>query len=71
MNLFAISNGELDNKPTLENTVKCKVCKKYHDVEYGDIIEKDGSRTPSKMLAYIKCPKNCKSYLVGINGKAI
>jgi PHP family Zn ribbon phosphoesterase len=68
---FAISNGELDDKPALGDTVKCKICKKYHDVEYGDIIEKDGSKTESKMLAFVKCPKNGKNYLVGINGKMI
>jgi DNA-directed RNA polymerase subunit RPC12/RpoP len=68
---FAISNAEIDEKPILGNTIKCKVCGEHHNVEYGDIIEKDGSKTPSKMLAFIKCPTNDKSYLVGINGKEI
>ena len=71
INLFTISNEEINSKSTLGTTVKCKVCGELHDVQYGDIIEKDGSLTPSKMLAFIKCPANGESYLVGIEGKEI
>ena len=69
--MFAISYGELDDKPIIGETIKCKVCGELHDIQYGNIVEKDGSLTPSKMLAFIKCPTNGNSYLVGINGKEI
>lgn len=39
-----------------------------HEVQYGDRVEKDGTKTPCKHLAYAKCPKYNISYLVGIDG---
>ncbi len=68
---FTISKSKIDNSPVLGDTVKCKVCGEYHDVEHGDVVKKDGSKEKSKLLAFIKCPQNGKDYLVGINGKEI
>jgi hypothetical protein len=47
----------------------CRVCGKEHPVQYGDRILPDGTKEPSKMLAFYKCPKSKMSYLHGIDGK--
>lgn len=69
--MFTIGNDELKKAQPLGDTVKCKVCGELHNVDYGDIIKKDGSREKSKLLAFIKCHVNDECYLVGIEGKEI
>jgi len=68
---IAIGNGELENNENVGEFAKCNNCGGYHEVKYGDIVNKDGTKTPSKMLAFITCPENNASYLVGINGKLL
>lgn len=65
--MFAIGNDEL--KEPLGNDIKCKHCGEFHAIEYGEEVMSDGTRKPSKLLAFYKCSD--KSYLSGINGFAI
>ncbi len=67
--MFAIGNDELNASEVLGNYVVCRKCRKRHKVQFGEEILKDGTRVPSKLLAFYKCGK--KSYLAGINGKKI
>jgi len=65
--MLAIGNDEL--KKPLGDTVKCKQCGESHNVEYGEEVLKDGTKKPSKFLAFYKCGES--SYLCGINGFSI
>jgi len=65
--MLCVGNDEL--KEELKNTIKCPHCGQQHNVQYGDEILPDGTRQPSKLLAYYKCRDT--AYLAGINGKAI
>ena len=67
--MFSIGQDEIDTSPDLGDAITCPTCGKTHPVEYGDIVNKDGTKTPSRMLAFYKCGKN--SYLCGVNGKNI
>lgn len=67
--MLAIGNEELEDAPNIGKTIHCTRCGQRHRVEYGDKVEKDGTKTPSKLLAFVRCQKN--TYLVGINGKDI
>ena len=66
-NYLAVGNDELENMPKLDKTIKCWMCGKRHKVKYGDEILSDGTKKPSKLLAFFNCGKN--AYLAGINGK--
>lgn len=66
---IAVGHGELNNNPDVPEIYQCPRCNKEHTVEYGDSVEKDGTKTPSKMLAFVKCKK--KTYLIGFNGKML
>lgn len=66
---FAIGNNELAEKQKIGKTVKCKVCGKRHKVCYGETINQDGTKTPSKLLGFITCGKS--SYLVSVAGKKL
>jgi len=66
---IAVGHGELDNNPDIPEEYNCPRCNHKHPVQYGENVEKDGTKTPSKMLAYVKCKKGV--YLVGINGKML
>lgn len=68
---IAIGSGELENNEDVGEFAKCNNCGEYHEVKYGDKINDDGTKTPSKMLAFITCPENNTSYLVGIEGKLL
>lgn len=63
----AIGNNELGED--IGEFVDCPHCKKQHLVQYGDRIEEDGTKTPSKLLAYYKCGD--KAYLCAVNGKSV
>jgi hypothetical protein len=67
--MFAIGNDELKNLPEAGKTVKCKKCGKNHKIRYGNKVEKDGTKTPSKLLGFIKCGKD--TYLASVNGKLL
>ena len=47
----------------------CNGCGGYHELKYGERVNEDGTKTPSKMLGYVKCGD--KAYLSTINGKSI
>lgn len=69
---FAVGNDELEKKPPLGKTVRCRVCGEYHEVEYGK--EKDpatGEMRESRLLAFYKCPKTGQLYLAGIDGREV
>jgi hypothetical protein len=66
--MFVIGNDELAKCDDLGKTVRCK-CGKNHRVRYGEEVLEDGTRKPSKMLAFYTCKG--KTYLAGINGKEI
>ena len=67
--MFSIGNNELKKKEALGDTVTCNRCGESHPVEYGDEVLPDGTRKPSKLLAFYKCGE--KSYLAGVNGKKL
>uniref|UniRef100_A0A6M3LKK7 Uncharacterized protein n=1 Tax=viral metagenome TaxID=1070528 RepID=A0A6M3LKK7_9ZZZZ len=67
--MFAIGNDELEKCGKLGKSIQCKMCGKKHHVRYGEEVLRDGTRKPSKMLAFYKCKGI--TYLAGINGKAI
>ena len=64
---LAVGHNELADKPPLGKTVKCWLCGKRHRVSYGEKVNEDGSREPSRTLAFFKC--RGQAYLCGINGK--
>ena len=66
--MIAIGKDELEKLPELGITVKCYMCGKWHKVKYADEVLKDGTKVPSKLLAFFKC--GGKEYLCGISGKA-
>ena len=53
----------------LEDEIECPQCGALHKVEYGVMVHKDGTLSPSRALAFVRCEG--KSYLVGILGKRI
>ena len=67
----AFSNEELEDCEPLGEEVICPNCGEKHKVEYGEKVLEDGSKVPSKLLAFTKCDKNDATYLVGIEGKLI
>ena len=69
--MFAIGNDELENNPVLEEYEKCRDCGELHKVEYGEKVHEDGSKTPCKDIAFLKCPKTGITYLIGVHGKKI
>lgn len=69
--MFSIGNDELEKKKDLGDMVKCKACGKMHKVEYGKKVLPDGTKEPSKMLAFVNCKETGKQFLVGINGKEL
>ena len=67
--MFAISNNELNKKPTHKGkTIKCYKCGKNHKIRYGKSMY-DGELRDDDFLGYYKCGKDM--YLATIGGKAI
>jgi len=66
---FAIGNDELDKAEPLSDFIKCPHCGMEHPVEYGEEVLDNGTKVPSKLIAFYKCGE--KSYLCGINSKRI
>lgn len=66
----AFCNREIKNNKDIATHATCPNCGKKHDVVYGEELLKDGTRKPSKKLAFVKC-SNGSTYLIGINGKLI
>lgn len=67
--MFAIGNDELKDAPRLGKFIICDKCGKQHKIEYGEEVLKDGTKRPSKLLAFYTCGN--KTYLAGIGGKDI
>ena len=67
--MFAIGNDEIEAAPKLGDFILCSMCGERHKIKYGKTILPDGTKKPSKLLAFYKCGKN--NYLAGINGKDI
>ncbi len=67
--MFSVGNEELAAAPELEETIVCTRCGELHEVLYGEIVERDGTKVPSKDLSYVKCQG--KLFLVGFQGKDI
>lgn len=67
--IFSIGNDELENKQPLGDMARCKVCGKMHKVRYGKEVLEDGTKVPSKLLAFISCGD--RDFLVGVNGKEV
>jgi hypothetical protein len=66
---ISFGNDELADKPALGTSITCPHCNQIHDIKYGDEVLPDGTRKPSKLMAFYKCGK--KIYLAGIDGKSI
>jgi len=66
---LARGNDELKDNENVEEFEICPNCGEQRKVRYGETINKDGSRTENKTLAFIECGNG--SYLVGINGKRL
>lgn len=69
--MFTIGNDELSNCPKVKEQVICNNCGELHNIEYGKVINKDGTEEESKLLGFIHCPQNDATYLVAVNGKDI
>lgn len=67
--MFAIGNDELEECVAIGETIVCPHCQEIHDIKYGDEIMSDGTKKPSKILAFYTCGNNI--YLAGIDGKMI
>jgi hypothetical protein len=66
---ITVSNEELASKPDIGDTIICKKCGGEHDISYGEKVLDDGTKAPSKSLAFYKCGDEV--YLAGINGKEL
>jgi len=67
--MLIMGNDEIEKSPSLGDFILCHMCGKRHKIEYGDEVLSDGTKKPSKHLAFYKCGN--KDYLAGINGKDI
>lgn len=66
--MFSIGNDEMRGLPILCEVIDCPHCNGQHDVQYGEKVLPDGTKIPSKMLAFYFCPTVGQLYLCGING---
>lgn len=71
LSFVAFGNDELNDNRDVSKYEKCNNCGQLHEVLYGDKVNEDGTKTKSKLIAYINCPENDASYLVGIEGKCV
>lgn len=67
----AFGSDELEGNDPVGTHEICPNCGEEHEVGYGEKVNPDGTREPSKMLAFLTCPKNEATYLIGIEGKKI
>lgn len=65
----AFGNDELSLKDELQSFEKCLRCGEMHEVRFGNRVLLDGTKEPSKALAFVNC--NNEAYLVGILGKRV
>ncbi len=62
---IAIGNDELTE--SLGSHIICERCGKRHKVKYGMRVLEDGTKVPSKTIAFVRCGGS--TYLAGVNGK--
>ena len=67
--MYAIGNNELMRKRPAGKYTVCPHCGKRRIIKHGKLINKDGTRSESKVLGFVNC-KN-KSYMVSLMGKLI
>ena len=67
--MFSIGNNELAKADPIGDTIICPKCGDTHTIEYGNEVLPDGTRRPSKLVAFYKCGKSI--YLAGVNGKSV
>lgn len=65
--MFAIGADELGGP--LGETIPCRHCDGVHPVQYGEVVLPDGTKQPSKLLAFYVCGGD--TYLCGVDGFAI
>jgi hypothetical protein len=65
----AFGNDELDRMPEAGEKFDCPRCKKKHLIRYGHQVESDGTKTPSRMIGFVRCKG--KSYLVSVRGMLV
>lgn len=65
----SFSNKELKQKPDLGDFILCPHCQNRHLIKYGNKVLSDGTKEPTKLLAFYRCGD--KTYLAGIDGKNI
>ena len=71
MNEPMLPVGPEDLGEELGDTLLCPQCHHVHQIEYGDRILEDGTKIPTKILAFYKCPETKKTYLAGIDGRRL
>jgi hypothetical protein len=47
-----VGNEELIGAPRLKESITCDLCGQKHEVEYANKVLKDGTKVPSKLLAF-------------------
>jgi len=69
--MFVIGNDELRNCTPVpaDGMTICPACHEPHPIKYGERINSDGTKEPSKRPGYVKCGENY--FLVALNGKII
>lgn len=67
--MLAFGNDEIASQPPLGETIACEMCGQDHAVTYGETVDADGTRTPSKLLAFFTCGE--RTYLAGIKGRRL
>jgi len=67
--MFAIRNDELESCEPIGDSIVCAKCNEEHLIEYGETVLPDGTKKPSRMLAFYKCGDI--TYLAGLKGKKI
>lgn len=67
-NYVCITGDELTGK--VRELSYCPNCGELHETEYGKEKIND-EWVESKLLAFVKCNKNNKQYLIGVDGKCL
>jgi hypothetical protein len=67
--MLTIGNDELEKNAAIGEMIDCPHCGEIHPIQYGNEVMEDGTKKPSKLLAFYKCGDEI--YLAGIAGKRI
>jgi hypothetical protein len=66
---FAINQKDLEEGGLLGETIVCDDCGEIHTIKYGHEIMSDGTKVPSKLLAFYNCKD--RTVLAGIRGHQV